>query len=91
VIIERKRATYYAIGLTLLRIVEAILKNQCTVLSVTSPMSGQYGVSGMSLSLPSIVCRDGVHSILDLPISQAESEAFKTAGTVLTERMSELG
>jgi len=42
-IIQRKRATYYAIGLGLLAIVEAIIRDQHTVMTVSSPLSGEYG------------------------------------------------
>ena len=54
-IIARKGATYYAIGLGLLAIVEAILRNQHTVLTVSSLMAGEYGVPEICISLPTIV------------------------------------
>jgi L-lactate dehydrogenase len=90
-IIKRKRATYYAIGLGLLTIVEAILRDQNTVLTVSSPMGGQYGVDGIAISMPTIVGRRGVEEVLDLPIDDAERAAFQHSARTLKERLAQLG
>ncbi len=84
-IIKRKRATYYAIGLGLLTIVEAILRNQRTVLTVSSPMTGQYGVSGIALSLPTILGQTGAEEVLNLTISQEEQMAFQHSAAILQD------
>jgi L-lactate dehydrogenase len=89
-IIKRKKATYYAIGLGLLTIVEAVLRDQNTVLTVSSPMSGQYGVEGISLSLPTIVGRDGIMEVLPLPLSTAEQEAFQASAQTLKDRLAQI-
>jgi L-lactate dehydrogenase len=89
-IIKRKKATYYAIGLGLLTIVEAVLRDQNTVLTVSSPMSGQYGVEGISLSLPTIVGRDGIMEVLPLPLSKAEQEAFQASAQTLKDRLAQI-
>lgn len=85
-IISRKGATYYAIGLGLLTIVEAILRDQHTVLTVSSLMTGQYGVSDMCTSLPTIVGADGVEEVLQLALSPEEQAAFQHSATTLQER-----
>ncbi|MER3514843.1 MAG: L-lactate dehydrogenase, partial [Chloroflexota bacterium] len=59
-IIQAKGATYYAIGLALVRIVEAILHDQRSVLSVSTLMNGDYGLRDVYLSLPAVVGRRGV-------------------------------
>ncbi|HEU5101794.1 MAG TPA: L-lactate dehydrogenase [Roseiflexaceae bacterium] len=89
-IIQRKQATYYAIGLGLLTIVEAILRDQHTVLTVSSPMSGQYGVEGISLSLPTIVGRSGVEEVLALTLAADEQAAFQRSAQLLKERLAQL-
>ncbi|MDQ2997388.1 MAG: L-lactate dehydrogenase [Chloroflexota bacterium] len=89
-IIKRKHATYYAIGLGLLTIVEAILRDQHTVLTVSSPINGSYGVDGISLSLPTIVGRQGIEGVLALPLSDAELEAFQRSAQLLKERLAQL-
>ncbi len=89
-IIQRKKATYYAIGLGLLFIVEAIIRNQHTVMTVSSPLSGEYGVDGISISMPTIVGRRGVEEVICLPLSEAELRAFQASAQTLKERLSEL-
>jgi len=89
-IIKRKKATYYAIGLGLVTIVEAVLRDQHTVLTVASPMTGQYGVSDITLSLPSIVGRRGVETVLELPLSPDELAALQQSGQILKDRLGKL-
>jgi L-lactate dehydrogenase len=89
-IIKRKQATYYAIGLGLLTIVQAVLRDQRTVLTVSTPMTGQYGVEGIATSLPTIVGRHGAVEILDLPISDEERAAFQHSAQTLKERLAQL-
>jgi L-lactate dehydrogenase len=89
-IIKRKKATYYAIGLGLLTIVEAILRDQHTVLTVSSPLKGQYGVEGIAISLPTIVGRQGIEEVLMLPISAPEQAAFQHSAQTLKDRLAQL-
>jgi L-lactate dehydrogenase len=85
-IIEQKGATYYAIGLGLLTIVEAILRDQHTVLTVSSLMTGQYGVVSICISLPTIVGAAGIEEVLTLSMSAEEEAAFQHSAATLTER-----
>lgn len=89
-IIKRKRATYYAIGLGLLALTEAILRDQHTVLTVSSPMNGLYGVDGMAVSMPTIVGQHGAEQILHLPLSEDELVAFQNSARSLKERYAQL-
>jgi L-lactate dehydrogenase len=90
-IIQRKKATYYAIGLGLLSIVEAVLRDQHTVMTVSSPLSGQYGVSDIATSMPAIVGRRGVEEVLNLPLSESELAAFQSSAQTLKDRLAEVG
>lgn len=87
-IIKRKRATYYAIGLGLLSIAEAVLRDQHTVMTISSLMNGQYGVSGIAISLPTIVGRDGAEELLNLPLSEQEIALFQRSAGILKEHLS---
>ncbi len=82
-IIKRKGATYYAIGLGLLSIVEAILGNYRSVLSVSTLMTGQYGVKDICLSLPCVVGANGIEEILTLPLSKKEINGFRISAEKL--------
>ena len=89
-IIQRKKATYYAIGLGLLSIVEAVLRDQHTVMTVSSPLAGQYGVSDIAISMPAIVGRQGVEEVLNLPLSELELAAFQSSAQTLKDRLAEV-
>ena len=89
-IIERKGATYYAVGNGLLRIVEAILRDQSTVLSVSNYIENFYGVNDVYLSLPSIVDRGGTERVLRLQLDQEEIEGFRNSANVMREIIDQL-
>ncbi|HTX99935.1 MAG TPA: L-lactate dehydrogenase [Bacteroidota bacterium] len=86
-IIRRKSATYYAIGLGLVSIVEAILGDQRRVLSVSTLMTGQYGVHDICLSLPCVVGANGVEDVLTLNLSPDEEEGFRKSAAKLKETL----
>lgn len=90
-IIKRKGATYYAIGLGLLSIVEAILGNYRSVLSVSTLMTGQYGVKDICLSLPCVVGANGIEEVLTLNISPEEEEGFRMSAEKLKGTLRALG
>jgi len=89
-IIERKGRTYYAIGLGLTRIVESILRDENAILTVSSLLQSYYGVSDICLSVPSIVNREGIKSVLKLPLSKNELESFRKSASILKEIASSL-
>lgn len=84
-IIERKGATYYAVALAVRRIVEAIVRDENSILTVSGFMEGQYGLSDVCLSLPSIVNRNGIERILDVPLSESEKDLMLKSGYSLKE------
>ncbi|MFZ0312372.1 MAG: L-lactate dehydrogenase [Candidatus Korobacteraceae bacterium] len=89
-IIARKQATYYAVAAGLMRIVEAILRDQNTVLSVSSLVSGAYGISDICLSLPSIINRSGIQNVLHLHLSSEEEKNLKHSAQVLKETLEQV-
>jgi len=84
-IIERKGATYYAVALAVKRIVEAILRDENSILTVSSLLEDKYGVSGVCLSLPSIVNSSGISSVLDLPLNSEEISLFRKSAESMKE------
>ena len=82
-IIKRKGSTYYAIGLALVSIVEAILGDHRTVLSVSTLMNGQYGVSDICLSLPCVVGANGIEEVLTLNLDAGEVAGFRASADTL--------
>ena len=74
-IIERKKATYYGVAMAVRRICEVIARDEKSILSVSSLMTGQYGITDICLSMPAIVGADGVEE--KIPISLDEDEITK--------------
>jgi len=90
-IIEGKGATYYAIGLAIRRIVDAILRDENVVLPISSLMKGQYGVEDVCVSLPSLLNADGIVKVLELPLDQKEQEGFRHSAGTLRAILDEIG
>ncbi len=82
-IINKKKATYYGIAMSIKRICEAILRNERSILPISSMLHGEYGISDVVLSLPAVVGKNGVET--KVPISLSESECkhlMKSAETL---------
>ncbi len=82
-IIKGKGATYYAIGLALVQIAESILRDEYSVLTVSSLLNGEYGLEDVCLSLPSIVCRQGIQKKISLSLSSEELEGLRHSANTL--------
>lgn len=90
-VIEGKGATNYAIGISGARIVEAILGDENAILPVSTVLDGYQGVSGVALSVPSIVNRHGVSSIIDVAMSEREQREFAHSADTVREALASLG
>lgn len=89
-IIESKGATYYGIGMAVRRIAEAIVRDEHSVLPVSSMIQGHYGVDGICLGLPSIVGKNGVESVLDIPLSTEELSRLQSSAQKMKALIDEL-
>lgn len=76
-IIDRKKATYYGIGMSTARIVKAVLNNEQAVLPVSAYLTEQYGENDIFTGVPSIVDENGVREVIELSITEKESQMFK--------------
>lgn len=90
-IIEKKGETSYGIGLALVRITEAILKDENAILPVSFLVQGYLGVWDVYLSLPAVVNRDGVREVLKLKLSSEEELAFKNSANLIKEILKKVG
>ncbi|MDR2514096.1 MAG: L-lactate dehydrogenase [Christensenellaceae bacterium] len=84
-IIQGKGATYYAVALAVRRIVEAILRDEQSILTVSSLMEGEYGIGGVCLSLPSIVGVRGVENVLPVPLSEQELGMLRASAEAIRQ------
>ena len=78
-IIEEKGATYYGIAMAVARIAECIVKDEHAVLPVSTVLQGEYGLKGLALSIPSVVGKSGVETVLEIPLSAQESAELQAS------------
>ena len=84
-IISKKKATYYGIAMSVKRICEAIVRDEKSILPVSSMMNGQYGIKGISLSMPAIVGKDGVETQVPIQLNQQEIADLQKSAKTLQE------
>ena len=74
-IIEKKKATYYGIGMSLNRLVRAILDDENSVLTVSTYLeNGKYGQNDVYIGVPAIINENGVRELLELDLNKEEQE-----------------
>ena len=89
-VIDRKGATNYAVELAVAEILEAILRDERKMLTVTSVLTGQYGLTGVALGLPTVVGSNGAEKVLTHDLSKTEEEKLIESGEELKETASRL-
>ena len=82
-IIGKKGATYYAVALAVKRIVEAIIRDENSILTVSSLLEGNYGIDDVCLSLPAVVNGTGISRVLDLPLDEEEASLFRKSAEAM--------
>lgn len=82
-IIQAKSATYYGIGLALVRIVKAIFGGENSILTVSVRLNGEYGVQGVFAGVPCILGREGVREVLTLELENEELAKFRASCNLL--------
>lgn len=90
-VIEGKGATNYAIGLTGARLTEVLHSPIQRLLPVSSVLTDYKGISGVALSVTSVVSNQGVERVLDIPMSDDEFAKFKNSAETLRASLKELG
>lgn len=84
-IIDRKRATFYGIGVNLANICENIIRDSRKVLAVGAYLEGQYKNSGVYTGVPAVIGANGLQEIIELPISSSEQKQFDKSVKQLKE------
>jgi L-lactate dehydrogenase len=89
-IIERKGYTSVAIASCVARICEAILRDEHSVLPVSTLTTGQYGIEGVYLSLPCVIGRAGVERVVELPLDEKEVAGLRASADTLRRTTKDL-
>lgn len=82
-IIENKGATHFAVAIAVRRIVEAILRDEQSILTVSALVDGMYGIDNTCLSLPCIVGAQGVESVLSVRLDESETELLRKSADAI--------
>ncbi|HBF35162.1 TPA: L-lactate dehydrogenase, partial [Candidatus Sumerlaeota bacterium] len=90
-IIGYKGATWFAVGLALVRIAEAILRNQSGVLTVSAELQGEYGLSDVTVSVPCIVGQRGIEKVLEVNFPPEEQSALERSAKTLQDALRAIG
>lgn len=84
-IIKRKHATYYGIAMAVRRICEAVIRDEKSVLAVSSLMKDVCGVEDVALSMPAIVGKDGIEDLIPVRLSVEEQRKLRESAEVLRD------
>lgn len=88
-IIEKKQATYYGIAMAVRRICEAIVRDEKSILPISSMMHGEYGIEDVVLSMPAIVGKSGVENTVPIDLNYGEVAKLQESAKALREVLDE--
>lgn len=82
-IIRKKGATYYGIAMAVRRIAECVVRNERSILPVSSLIQGHYGLNDICMGVPTVVGSGGVQKVLDIPLNEEEQQKLLTSANAL--------
>ena len=82
-IIQKKRATYYGVAMAVRRICEVIVRDEKSILPVSTLMQGEHGIDGVVLSMPCIVGKDGIETKVPIQLNEEEEADLRESASVL--------
>ena len=86
-IIEKKKATYYGIGLSLYRLVRAILDDENAILTISAYQQDEYHERDLYIGVPAVINRSGVREIIRLPLNDVDQQKFFNSCKTLKENI----
>jgi len=90
-IIKRKKATYYGVGMALVRITQAIFNNENRIMPVSVYNDGVYDCDkDVYIGLPAVLNRDGIHHIVKLKLDESETEKLKISSAILRTNLDQM-
>ena len=89
-IIEKKGATYYGIAMSVKSICECIMRDEKSILPISSMMHGEYGISDICLSMPTVVGREGVETRVPIQLNEQEESALSASAEQLSKVAAQL-
>ena len=85
-IINKKKATYYGIGMSLNRLVKAVLDDENSILTVSTYLKdGQYGQDDIYIGVPAIINSNGIRELVDLELNEEEQAKLDNSCKIIKE------
>ncbi len=89
-IIKAKSATYYGIGMALVKIIKAILGNENSIITVSAFLQGEFGFNDFCAGVPSVINRNGFREIVEVKMTENELNMFNNSCNFLKKTIDEL-
>lgn len=89
-IIDKKKATYYGIGVALVKIIKAILNDENEIMTISTYQNGEYGQKGLYIGVPAVIGGSGVRKILRLKLEDSEQEKFDNSCSIIKDTISQI-
>lgn len=84
-IIQRKHATYFGVAMAVKRICEVIIRDEKSILPVSTLLHGEYGIEDVVLSMPCVVGKDGIENMVPISMSEEEKVKLRESAKVLKQ------
>ena len=84
-IIEKKKATYYGIGMALNRLVRAVLDDENSILTVSTYLDNKYGQNDIYIGVPAIINKNGVRELVELELNNDEQEKLNNSCNLIKD------
>ena len=89
-IIQKKKATYYGIGIALSKIVKSVIDNDNSILTVSTYLKeGQYDQDDIYIGVPAVINEKGVRELLTLDLNEEEQEKLNNSCRIIKEMRKE--
>ena len=89
-IIEKKKATYYGIGMALNRLVRAVLDDENSILTVSTYLENEYGQDDIYIGVPAIINSNGVRELVKLELNEKEQKKLDESCKLIKEMRKDL-
>jgi L-lactate dehydrogenase len=89
-IIDYKGATWFAVGMALVKIATAVLRGEKRIMTVSTQLHGEFGLDGVCLSVPAMVSANGVERVVDCQLTETEQAALEKSATILKTAIAQL-
>lgn len=89
-IINRKKATYFGVAMTVRKICEVVMRDEKSILPVSNMMHGEYGINDVVMSMPAIVGKDGIETKVPVSLNEEEIAKLVKSADILKDILKEI-